>query len=183
MQVKGNILKARVAFVKERFGGTAWDRVVCTMSAQEQALLSGAVNVGWYPFELGRRLDEAIVAVLGGGKTAVFEEMGRASARENLTTVHKNFLEPRDPAAFMQKTAMIYRFYYDTGRRTWEATGPTSGVMTTYEAQTHSAADCATVSGWYKEALAMAGARDVVIVEEACRARGSEFCRYRVSWS
>jgi len=183
MQVKGNILRARVAFVKERFGDAAWDRVVCTMSADDQTLLSGVVNVAWYPFELGRRLDEAIAAILGGGKTAVFEEMGRASARENLTTVHKSFLEPRDPVALMQKTPMIYRFYYDTGRRTWEATGPTSGVMTTYEAESHSAADCATVTGWYKEALAMVGARDVVIVEEACRARGDEFCRYRVSWS
>jgi uncharacterized protein (TIGR02265 family) len=154
-----------------------------TMSDQDRTLLSGVVNVAWYPFELGRRLDEAIASVLGGGTTTVFEEMGRASARENLGNVHKSFLEPRDPAAFMQKTPMVYRFYYDTGQRTWEATGPMAGVMTTYEAETHSVADCATVVGWYKEALAMAGARDVVIVEEACRARGGEFCRYRVSWS
>jgi len=183
MQVKGNILKGRIAYVKERFGDTGWDRVVRTMSAADQALLSGVVNVAWYPFELGKRLDEAIAGVLGGGKTTVFEEMGRASARENLGGVHSSFLEPRNPVALMQKTAMIYRFYYDTGRRTWEATGPTSGVITTYDAETTSAADCATVVGWYKEALAMAGARDVVIVEEACRARGDGSCRYRVSWS
>jgi len=183
MQVKGNILRARISFVQERFGQDAWDRVVRTMSAADQQQLNGIVNVAWYPFDLGRRLDDAIVAVVGGGKTAVFEEMGRASARANLTTVHKSFLEPRDPAAFMQKTPMIYRFYYDTGRRTWEATGPTSGVITTYEADTHSVPDCATVVGWYKEALAMAGAREIAIVEESCRARGGEFCRYRVSWS
>lgn len=183
MQVKGNILRARVAFVKERFGEAGWDRVVGAMSAPDQAQLAGVVNVAWYPFDLGRRLDDAIVAVLGDGKTAVFEEMGRASARENLTGVHRNFLEPREPAAFMLKTPMIYRFYYDTGRRTWDPTGPTSGTMTTHEADTHSVADCATVVGWYKEALSLAGARDVVVVEEACRARGDEACRYRVSWS
>ncbi|MBZ5588019.1 MAG: DUF2378 family protein [Acidobacteriia bacterium] len=183
MQVKGNILRARIAFVKERFGEAAWDRVVRTLSAEEQKQLSGVVNVAWYPFDLGRHLDDAIVAVLGGGKTTVFEEMGRASARENLTTVHRNFLDAGDPQAFMQKAPMIYRFYYDTGRRTWEATGPTSGVITTHDADTYSAADCATVVGWYKEALAMVGAKNPVIVEEACRARGDECCRYRVSWS
>ncbi|HVN76980.1 MAG TPA: hypothetical protein VMT19_11720 [Thermoanaerobaculaceae bacterium] len=183
MQVKGNILRARIAFVKERFGEAAWDRVVRTMTPSDQEQLSGVVNVGWYPFDLGRRLDDAIVGIVGGGRTTVFEEMGRASARENLTSVHSSFLEPRDPAVFMQKAAMIYRFYYDTGRRTWEATGPSSGMLTTYDADTHSVADCATVVGWYKEALAMLGARDVVIVEEACRARGNEFCRYVVSWS
>ncbi len=182
MQVKGNIVRARVAFVKERFGEAAWDRVARTLPAADQTALAGVVNVAWYPFELGRRLEDAIAAVVGGGGTSVFEEMGRASARENLTTVHSSFLDPRDPAAFMQKTPMIYRFYYDTGRRTWEATGPTSGVVTTHEADTVSVADCATVVGWYKEALAMAGARDVAIVEDACRARGDAFCRYRVSW-
>jgi len=183
MQVKGNILKARIAFVKERFGEPAWDRVVRTLAPEDRQQLSGVVNVAWYPFDLGRRLDDAIVAVLGGGMTTVFEEMGRASARENLTTVHRSFLEPRDPATFMQKAPMIYRFYYDTGHRTWEPTGPTSGLMTTHEADTHSVPDCATVVGWYKEALAMLGAKDVFIVEEACRARGDEACRYRVSWS
>ncbi len=183
MQVKGNILRARIAFVTERFGQGAWERVLAALSPADQAQLSGVVNVAWYPFDLGRRLDDAIVAGVGGGRTTVFEDLGRASARENLTTVHKNFLEPRDPAAFMQKTPMIYRFYYDTGRRTWDPEGPTSGVITTHEADTQSVADCATVVGWYKEALAMAGARDVSIVEEACRARGGDACRYRVSWS
>lgn len=183
MQVKGNILRARIAFVKERFGEAAWDRVVRTLSADDQKQLSGVVNVAWYPFDLGRRLDDVIVAVLSGGNTTVFEEMGRASARENLTTVHRSFLEPRDPQTFMQKAPMIYCFYYDTGRRTWEATGPTSGVMTTHDADTHSIADCATVVGWHKEALAMIGAKNPVIVEEACRARGDDCCRYRVNWS
>ncbi len=183
MQVKGNIVKARITFVQERFGQDAWERVLRSLPEADREQLSGIVNVAWYPFDLGRRLDDAIVAVLGGGRTAAFEEMGRASARANLATVHKSFLEPRDPAAFMQKTPMIYRFYYDTGRRTWEATGPTSGVVTTFDADTHSAADCATVVGWYKEALTMAGAKDVAVVEEECRARGAEACRYRVSWS
>ncbi|MGD1147050.1 MAG: TIGR02265 family protein [Thermoanaerobaculaceae bacterium] len=183
MQVKGNIVRARIAFVKERFGEAALDRVVRTLSADDQKQLSGVVNVAWYSFDLGRRLDDAIVAVVGGGNTTIFEEMGRASARENLTTVHRSFLEPRDPQRFMQKAPMIYRFYYDTGHRTWESTGPTSGVMTTHEADTHSVPDCATVVGWHKEALTMVGAKNPVIVEEACRARGDECCRYRVSWS
>jgi len=39
------------------------------------------------------------------------------------------------------------------------------------------------VMGWYKKALNMCGARNVEIVEEVCRARGDECCRYMVSWS
>jgi hypothetical protein len=54
--------------------------------------------------------------------------------------------------------------------------------MTTYEAETFSAADCLTVIGWYKQALELNGAKDVVVVEESCRAKGGPYCRYRFQW-
>jgi hypothetical protein len=184
VKVKGNTIKSRIAFVKARFGEAAWEKVLSSLPAHDQSELRNVVlNVAWFPFELGKRLDRAIVEVVGGGDARIFEEMGRASARENLGGVHKNFLDPRDPARFMAKAPLIYRFYYDTGYRTWEPTGPTSGVLTTYEAETFSVPDCATVIGWHKEGLAMAGATDVQIVEESCRVRGDAVCRYRISWS
>jgi hypothetical protein len=131
---------------------------------------------------MAERLDAAIVQILGGGRTSLFEDLGRVSARKNLEGVHKAMLEPGDPRAFLKKAAMMYTFYYDTGHRTFRETGPASGVITTYDADTFSAHDCATVVGWYKEALAMCGARNVEIVEEECRSRGGMVCRYRVTW-
>jgi uncharacterized protein (TIGR02265 family) len=183
MRVKGNIVKARIGFVRERFGEAGWQKVLAALPARDQEQLKSAMNVAWYDFELSDRLDKAIVTALGGGDTRLFEEMGRASARENLTTVHTGFLHPADPQKFMAKAPSVYAFYYDKGRRTWEPTGPNSGVMTTYDAETFSAADCATVVGWYKEGLSMVGARNVRIVEDQCRARGAPVCRYQVSWS
>ncbi len=183
MKVKGNIITSRIAFVKERFGEEAWQKVLAALPEGDRPHLAKATNIGWYEFELGDRLDKAIVQVLGGGKTQVFEDMGRASARENLTTVHSSFLQPREPAKFMAKAPVIYSFYYDKGKRSWEATGPTSGLLVTTGSETFSTADCATVVGWYKEALDMLGAKNVSIVEETCCANGADACRYRVSWS
>ena len=78
---------------------------------------------------------------------------------------------------------MIYKFYYDTGYREYEETGPNSGIMTTYEAETFSAVDCLTVIGWYKEGIKYCGAKSVTVVEEECRAKGGKCCRYRFEWS
>ncbi len=183
MKVKGNIIRSRIAFVKERFGDEAWEKVLTALPETDRPQLRSVMGVGWFEFELGDRLDKAIVAVVGGGNTRVFEEMGRASARENLGGPHSSFLQPRDPLKFLAKTPIIYRFYYDTGQRSWEQTGPTAGVLTTTGSETFSTADCATVIGWHKEALDMLGAKDVTIVEESCCARGDAACRYRVSWS
>ena len=182
-QVKGSVLKSRLAFVEQHGGKDGVERVLATLPEADRAALRNLVAIQWCPFELSRRLDDAIVKVLGRGQPQFFERLGEASAETNLTSLHKAFLTPGDPEAFLAKAAQIYRLYYDTGRREYARVGPGEAVLTTYEAETFSAPDCLTVVGWYRKALEMCGASAVRIVEEECRARGGAVCRYRVSWS
>jgi len=184
MEIKGSILESRLQFVKERFGVKAVEDVLSALPASDQAILRKPLNsAGWYHFQTGQRLDDAIVQVIGKGDARLFEEMGAASAQQNLTGIQKFYLDPGNPQGFMLRAPLIYHVYYDKGWRDYKATGPTSGEMTTYEAETYSAADCMTVMGWYKQALKMCGARNVDMVEDTCRARGDDCCRYLVNWS
>jgi uncharacterized protein (TIGR02265 family) len=172
-----------MAFVVERFGEEAWSRVVASLPDEDRGVFGGRIlNISWYDFAQANRLDEAIVNVLGAGNTRLFREMGRVSALENLSTVHANLVTPGDPHAFMNKAQVIYGFYYDVGHRTYEQTGPKQGVLTTHGAETFSIADCATVAGWYEQALEMCGASNVTVKERKCRARGDDACEYEVSW-
>ena len=123
------------------------------------------------------------MAELGGGKPEFFERLGAASAEKNLTGVHREFLVVGDPHAFLSRASMIYSFYYDQGRREYRQTGPREAVLTTFDAETFSLADCATVVGWHRRALEMCGATSPRVVEEECRARRGGVCRYRLSWS
>jgi uncharacterized protein (TIGR02265 family) len=184
MEIKGLIIQARKDFVDDNFGTGAWRKVVETLPPDDRAQLQDLILAAkWYPFELGQRLDRAIVSVLGDGQEQIFEDIGAKSAQRSLVKVHKSFLTPGDPQGFLSKADVIYKFYYDTGRREYAPTGPNSGVMTTYDAKTFSVADCLTVIGWHREALKMCGARNVEIVEEECRAKGGSCCRYRIKWS
>lgn len=182
-QVKGGVLKARLAFAEEQAGADGLARVLATLAAADRAEVEKLVTMKWYPFELGQRLDEAIVQVIGGGRRDFFEQLGVASADKNLTTLHRSFLVEGDPHAFLAKAPQIYALYYQTGRREYERTGPTEGVLTTHDAETFSAPDCLTVVGWYRRALELCGVDGVRVVEEECRARGGAVCRYRVSWT
>ena len=175
MKIKGLVLHSRKEFVIEHFGEDVWEQVLQALPAGDREILGGVVFAGqWVPFDLGERLDKAIVEMVGQGDERVFEEIGAKSARRSLAKEHRSFLSPGDPQSFMNKADIIYKFYYDTG--------PDSGVMTTYEAETFSAADCLTVIGWYKQALELNGAKEVEVVEEACRAKGGSCCRYRLQW-
>lgn len=181
-QVKGTVLKSRLAFIDQHFGTAGRDKVLASLSPDDQHELQRLLPVKWYPFELGKRLDEAIVNVLGGGHNHFFLRLGEASADQNLARMHQAFLVPGDPHAFLAKAPTIYRLYYETGRREYQKVGPKEALLTTYEAETFSAPDCLTVIGWHRRALEMCGAQSVVIVEEECRAKGGEVCRYRVQW-
>lgn len=182
-QVKGSVLKARLAFVEEHGGVAGVGRVLGALAPDEREALRTVLTMKWYPFELGQHLDEAIVRELGGGRREYFERLGAASADRNLTTLHRAFLAAGDPHAFLAKAPQIYALYYETGRREYARTGEREGVLTTIGAETFSAPDCLTVVGWYRRALELCGATGVRVVEEECRARGAGACRYRVSWA
>jgi uncharacterized protein (TIGR02265 family) len=183
IKIKGSVLKSRLAFVEEVAGAEGVRRVKDRLEPADRTTIDRLLPTGWYPFETGRRLDEAIMHELGGGRHDFFVRLGEASAEKNLTGVHRAFLRPGDPHGFLAQAPEIYAFYYDRGRRTYEATGPKEGVLTTYEAETFSIPDCMTVVGWHVKALRMCGASDVSVVEEECRARGGSVCRYRVRWA
>lgn len=183
-KVKGAVFLSRKEFVRDEYGVGAWQKVLAGVSAANRTQLEGAIlSSGWYPFEINADLDRAIVDVLGRGDRNIFKKIGARSAWTNLSGAHQAFLKKGNPQAFMAGTERIYRFYYDEGHRAYEATGPASGVITTYDAATFSENDCLTVIGWYEEALRMCGAQKVEIIEEPCRARGGEHCRYAVSWT
>lgn len=185
ISVKGSVLRTRLALVDELAPGDGRRRVLARLEPAEREVLTSLLASAWYPFDLGKRLDEAIVQVLGGGKAEFFLKLGEASAEKNLGAggVHRAFLVPGDPQAFLAKTPLIYSYYYSEGRREYEKTGEKEAVLTTRDAETFSAPDCLTVVGWYRRALEMCGAASPRVVEEECRAKGGAVCRYRLGWS
>jgi uncharacterized protein (TIGR02265 family) len=169
--------------IEDLGGAAAVERVLAAMTPEDRAALKTVVAIGWYPFDLGTRLDDAIVKTLGGGRPEFFEKLGAASAEKNLTGAHKSFLAPGDPHRFLSRAHAVYAAYYKSGHREYERTSDKEALLTTYEAATFSVPDCLTVVGWYKKALEMCGCAGVKVVEEECRARGGKVCRYRASWT
>jgi hypothetical protein len=181
-QIKGAVLKARLAFVQDHFGKDGLQRLLAALPGTDQRTMRMLFTSNWYPFALGKTLDDTIVRVLGGGRLEFFERLGEASAEKNLATIHSGYLTQGDAHAFLAKSPSFYSLYYEAGRRDYQPAGPKEGVLTTHDAETFSAPDCLTVVGWYRKALEMCGVRGVRVVEEECRARGGTVCRYRVRW-
>ena len=93
-KVKGAVLKSRRAFIEQHAGADGTGRVRAALSAEDQREFRMILTVKWYPFELGKRLDDAIVEVLGGGQPTFFIRLGESSAAQNLSSLHRGFLTP-----------------------------------------------------------------------------------------
>jgi hypothetical protein len=66
-QIKGSVIKSRLAFVEEHFGRAGLERLIESLPPADRQTLAMVLPVKWYPFALGERVDDAIVRVLAAG--------------------------------------------------------------------------------------------------------------------
>lgn len=182
LNIKGSVISARLAFVEQQVGAEGLKGLLGRLSEEDRTEISPVLSSKWYPFELGRRLDDAIAQELGSRGLEFFRKLGRDSADKNLGGVHKALLIRGDPHAFLAQSPIIYKLYYDVGRRTYERAGDLEAILTTHDAPSASAVECQTNMGWHQRALEMCGATDVRVIEDECRAAGGRFCVYRLRW-
>jgi hypothetical protein len=181
--VKGTVLASRLAFVRDRGGDGAIERVLARLPAEDQELLSGIVlAVGWYPFETSGRLDASIALEFGRGD-AIYRELGAQSAVDAFRTTQKNLSRSRDAHGLLKQTAQIHRLFKSTGSMSYEQNTPTRATLRTVDCDSFSRADCLTNLGWLEKALDLVGVRAPRVIELACRARGDKLCEYRCEWS
>ncbi len=182
--IKGGVLLSRLKYIREAGGESALQAILARLPPDDAKVLSGwLLPISWYPLDLYLRLDDAIASVMSPhDRTSVFLAMGRASADANLSGPQRPFVREGDPHFLLQAAPQIYSAYYAVGRRTYERTGETSGVLTTYDAENVTETDCLTVVGWHVRAIELSGGKDAQVVERRCRARGDAVCEYRCSW-
>ena len=184
-QVGGNIILARRSYVIDRGGEPLWERVLSHLAPDDARQLRRTLLVTTsYPLDLNLRLDQAIASeIYPNEPTRAFVEMGRASADVNLHGPQRAFLRQGDPHHLLGFTEAIYSYYYGTGQRTYEKTGPTSALLVTKGAPPATPGDCLTVVGWHQRAIELSGGKDAKVTETKCRSRGDAVCEYHCSWS
>jgi uncharacterized protein (TIGR02265 family) len=180
--VRGGVIASRLEFVRSERGDNAVQRILSRLSDADRALFGGTINAdGWYPFPAGERLDALIAEEYGGGE-AIFRTMGIRSAEHNLGATQRLFVEGRDPHGLLRSASTIYRLYYDTGSRTYQAVSMRRAVLRTLQSRTFSRFDCLTVMGWHEKAIEMCGGREPRVTHPKCRAKGDAWCEYVCEW-
>jgi uncharacterized protein (TIGR02265 family) len=179
--IKGVVLRSRLVYVRDNMGESAVQSVLARLPEADQHALGRVLPASWYPFELQERLDDAIAGHMGIGEK-IFRLLGEQSAKDNLASTHRAFVDAHDPHGLLQHAASIHDAYYDTGRRVYERTGPKSAVLRTFDCLSSSRAECLSNMGWHQAAIAICGGQRARVSDPLCRARGDAHCEYLCEW-
>ena len=85
--VKGGMVKAHLQWLAQNRPDLTVEDLCRRVSPSTAVVLRGLVlTIGWYPFRAMVETDRAIAEACGGEREALLKELGRDSARVNLST-------------------------------------------------------------------------------------------------
>jgi hypothetical protein len=113
----------------------------------------------------------------------VWEYMGRDSAERDLGDVYKLMVRPGDPLATVSNLNTYWRMRHDTGRVNVTSQGPREAVVDISGYVLAGNDICRSLQGTIWQLLHTAGAKEIRIHKEQCRASGAEVCRWRARWA
>ena len=182
-KVSATVLQAHLSWAEQKWGQPVAPRLSPVLDADALALVSRPLA----PTDqiLLRdlvRIARGIVTADGGDRDAIFEELGRHSARLNLGGAYKSF-EPGTPHRFFEQMNFLHRTFQNFGRSTYEKTGARSCRMRLEDYAEYSPMFCISGRGYYEEALGMMKAPGpIAVAETSCQCAGDDSCMFELSW-
>lgn len=178
-RVRGTFVLSSVAFVCERYGRQAHERVLRALPVAARASLETELrDAAWKPLEHALAYMQAARELLAPGDDRFFREMGRSAGRAGRASGFGAMVA--DPETTARMFTVLGRAIVDFGRVEVVEQGA-DGLRARFHGFPPVAALCERRVGAYEELLHAPGT--VVTVEEtACTSAGSPYCELQVRW-
>jgi predicted hydrocarbon binding protein len=136
----------------------------------------------WMPFRCLVGIDRAIATLVGGSAEAVYRELGRHSASQNLAGAYKSYAAD-EPHRFFANGARLHNRFQNFGKSSYEQLGERQGRVKIEEYAEYSPVFCASGVGYYEGCLRMMKVPGPVFaVETSCQCAGDPACVFDLSW-
>ncbi len=137
----------------------------------------------WYPEEDLLELIRAVARTLPASGGDLYEQMGRFSAREQLSGVYHHLLEGGDQCSLPRRGLVLWQSQHDSGRLGMTIEAPGSARVEVVDYALPSREMCGVLRGYTAEMFAMADLKGLAVEESACRLDGADRCSWRVRWT
>lgn len=178
-KAKGTVMVPTVRFLRSRK-----EEARARLPGRLHHYLCEPIQIGqWYPEEDFLELLRALVTLLPEAGPDALEQIGRAAAAEHLSGIYQHLnLEGGDPLGLALRSFTLWSTMHDTGRMRAVDPGP-AGATFVLEGYAHPSAEmCGTLTGYFAEALRLAGL-DAQVRKTECTLEGASRCAWAAHWT
>lgn len=188
IRIKGLAVQARLDYLEREHGSEGLLRVIAGLRPEHRnAIEQGVLVSGWYPLSLSDDLLGCAERLLGRGDGSLCRQIGRASGRKGLTTVHSVFggrVDAVDIGAKMARsTKLVWQVHYDRGAMVTRELGPYAIVSVLEDFEVQEPWLCHVLTGYLGAHIAVLGGHDVTVEHTRCRCEGDDRCEWISRWT
>jgi hypothetical protein len=182
MRVSGRVLRFRDLYLRKA-GSEARAAVLAALHPDTQALFeTGFLETRWYPYELLVEITTTTDRVLGTGDGAICFDIGRFSCDAGFNTAYRLLFKFGNLGWLLDRASKAWGSQYDEGEmKVLRRDVGTEVLVELSGVPEPSRAHCLAVKGWMWRAAELVGEENFTI-DETCRARGDEACRFAMRW-
>ncbi len=183
---RGNALLGRIDFVKEKYGPSAFERVLRRMEPEAQRILRGRIDSeGSYPPELLGAFTHAIRLELAGGSNDILREMTRFRAKLDIQpgAPLAQYFKPGDPGYIIRRMDLCLRFNWGEGVVVRVFDLAANHVRMEVDMGKKQPRERCTYNhvGWMEGVIDASGGIPY-ITKTKCMHDGAPYCEYDVRW-
>jgi len=184
VQIKGSAIKETIGQIKSRAGEEALQKILSLLDEETRAICQNEVfSSSWYPLDIFTRFLEVEIRVLADGKEEMVTRGSEAVIERQLRGIYKAFVKLGSPEFVIKRIAAVHATYFQGVPIAVQLHGRGKAVVryTGFEKQ-HRIMGFAII-GFFKKALEISGATDVVLYFTVPIEEGREFSELSISWS
>ena len=184
VQIKGSAIKETINQIKSRAGEEALQRILCLLDEETRTICQNEVFASsWYPLDVFTRFLEVEIRVLADGKEEMVTRGSEVVIERQLRGIYKVFVKLGSPEFVIKRIAAVHATYFQGVPIEVQLQGHGKAVVryTGFEKQ-HRIMGFAII-GFFKKALEISGATDVVLCFTVPIEEGKPFSEISISWS
>jgi hypothetical protein len=184
VQIKGSAIKETIEQIKKRAGEEAFQKILGLLDEETRKVCESEVFAStWYPLDLFTRFLEIEIRILANGNEEMVTRGSEAIIERQLRGIYKAFVKLGSPEFVIKRIAAVHATYFQGVPIEVQLQGPGKALVkyTGFEKQ-HRIMGFAII-GFFKKALEISGAKDVVLHFATPIDEGKEYSELSISWS
>ena len=184
VQIKGSAIKETINQIKSRSGEDALQKILGLLDEETRTMCRGEIySSSWYSLDLFTRFLEVEIRVLADGREEMITRGSEVVIEKQLRGIYKVFVKLGSPEFVIKQIAAVHATYFHGVPIEVHMQGPGKALVryTGFEKQ-HRIMGFAII-GFFKKALEISGAKDVVLRFTTPIEEGKEFAELSIGWS